>query len=68
MNRVLSSIALLFIGFFTLLFSLVLAIPLTIVALVTGKRIQNAIKVNSSAFKQRSQSNVFEGEYEEVSK
>ena len=50
MNRVISSALALFIGFFTIIFGLILAIPLTIAALITGKKIEKAIKKNASAF------------------
>jgi UPF0716 family protein affecting phage T7 exclusion len=68
MNRVISGILALFIGFFTLIFSLIVAIPLTIVALITGKKIEKAIKMNRNAFTQANQKSVLEGEYEEISK
>jgi len=68
MNRVVSGILALFIGFFTLIFSLIVAIPLTIVALITGKKIEKAIKMNRNAFTQANQKSVLEGEYEEISK
>ncbi|ERB66678.1 hypothetical protein F0266_03705 [Vibrio coralliilyticus] len=69
MNRVISSALALFIGFFTIIFGLILAIPLTIAALITGKKIEKAIKKNASAFNnQPPKGSVLEGEYEEVSK
>lgn len=68
MNRVISGILALFIGVFTLLFSLVMVIPLTIVAIITGKKIEKSLKMNRSAFSRSSQRSVLEGEYEDVSK
>ncbi|WP_159737867.1 hypothetical protein [Vibrio atypicus] len=68
MNRVVSGILALFIGFFTLVFSLIVAVPLMIVALITGKKIEKAIKMNRNAFTQANQKSVLEGEYEEISK
>ncbi|MCG9682124.1 hypothetical protein L1D31_06030 [Vibrio sp. Isolate23] len=68
MNRMISSVLALFIGFFTIIFGLLLAIPLTIVALITGKKIEKAIKKNANAYQQPSKGSVLEGEYEDVSK
>ncbi|MCG9677440.1 MULTISPECIES: hypothetical protein [Vibrio] len=68
MNRMISSALALFIGFFTIIFGLILAIPLTIVALITGKKIEKAIKKNATAYQQPSKGSVLEGEYEDVSK
>lgn len=69
MNRVISGIFALFIGVFTLLFSLVLAIPLTIAAIITGKKIEKSLKMNRSPFvNENNSSSVLEGEYEDVSK
>lgn len=68
MNRVISGFLALFIGVFTLLFSLIMIIPLTIVAVITGKKIEKSLKMNRSAFSQQSNHSTLEGEYEEVSK
>lgn len=69
MNRVISGIFALFIGVFTLLFSLVLAIPLTIAVIITGKKIEKSLKMNRSPFvNENNSSSVLEGEYEDVSK
>ncbi|NOH78837.1 hypothetical protein F0231_03670 [Vibrio sp. RE86] len=69
MNRVISGIFALFIGVFTLLFSLVIAIPLTIAAIITGKKIEKSLKMNRSPFVNENNSrSVLEGEYEDVSK
>lgn len=68
MNRMISSVLALFIGFFTIIFGLILAIPLTIAALITGKKIEKAIKKNATTYQQQSKGSVLEGEYEDVSK
>ncbi|CAM3154287.1 MULTISPECIES: hypothetical protein [Vibrio] len=68
MNRVMSSVLALFIGFFTIIIGLILAIPLTIAALITGKKIERAIKKNANTAQQQSKGSVLEGEYEDVSK
>ncbi len=68
MNRMITGVLTLFIGFFTLIFGLILAIPLTIAALITGKKIEKAIKMNNPMFNQGNSKNVIEGEFEEVSK
>tara|TARA_Y100001956_G_C4114048_1_gene183942 strand:+ start:1275 stop:1481 length:207 start_codon:yes stop_codon:yes gene_type:complete len=68
MNRIISSVFALFIGMFTILFGLILAIPLTIAALITGKKIEKSLKMNSAAFSHSNQKSVLEGEYEEVTK
>lgn len=68
MNRVISGILALFIGVFTLLFSLIIAIPLTIAALITGKKIEKSLKMNRPEFSKNRSGSVLEGEYEDVSK
>lgn len=68
MTRIVSNVLALFIGMFTILFGLILAIPLTIAALITGKKIEKAIKTNRAPFHQPGQDRVLEGEYEEVTK
>ncbi|MGD8120424.1 hypothetical protein [Vibrio sp. Hep-1b-8] len=68
MNRMITGVFALFIGFFTLIFGLILAIPLTIAALITGKKLERAIKMNHPMFSQGNRKNVIEGEFEEVSK
>ncbi|NOI79213.1 hypothetical protein LYZ37_21200 [Vibrio tubiashii] len=68
MNRVISGILALFIGVFTLLFSLIMVIPLTIAAVITGKKIEKSLKMNRSASSQQNDRSVLEGEYEDVSK
>ncbi|ELV8626799.1 hypothetical protein QNF03_003490 [Vibrio cidicii] len=49
---------------FTLMFSLLLAIPLTIAALITGKKIEKQLRRQSPQPQQ--DPNVIEGEWEEV--
>ncbi|WP_425667630.1 hypothetical protein ACPUEJ_18825 [Vibrio tubiashii] len=68
MNRVISGILALFIGVFTLMFSLIMVIPLTIAAVITGKKIEKSLKMNRSASSQQNDRSVLEGEYEDVSK
>ncbi|MDC5805954.1 hypothetical protein OPW36_14755 [Vibrio europaeus] len=68
MNRVISGILALFIGVFTLLFSLIMVIPLTIAAVITGKKIEKSLKMNRTASSQQKGRSVLEGEYEDVSK
>ncbi|MDC5818454.1 hypothetical protein [Vibrio europaeus] len=68
MNRVISGILALFIGVFTLLFSLIMVIPLTIAAVITGKKIEKSLKMNRTASSQQKDRSVLEGEYEDVSK
>lgn len=66
-------------GFMALVTSLVLAIPLAIAALITGKRIQNKMKqqgytahyaggqFNQSQYSNSANSNTIEGEFEDLS-
>ncbi|MEZ8100428.1 hypothetical protein [Vibrio bivalvicida] len=68
MNRVISGIIALFIGVFTLIFSLVMIIPLTIAAVITGKKIEKSLKMNRSVYSQQNDRSAIEGEYEDVSK
>lgn len=66
MKRILVTAFALFAGFMALITSLLLAIPLTIAALVTGKRIQNQMRAqgfNSTP----ENAHVIEGEFEEMS-
>ncbi|MFH4666483.1 hypothetical protein WMQ48_17410 [Vibrio cidicii] len=49
---------------FTLMFSLLLAIPLTIAALITGKKLEKQLRRQSPQTQQ--DPNVIEGEWEEV--
>lgn len=50
MNRVILSIIAVITGFFALAFSLLMAIPLTIAALITGKRIQKQMRQNGQFY------------------
>ena len=68
MNKTISTILALFVGVIALLFSLMLAIPLTIAALITGKKIEKSLKMQRTAFSQQNDAFVLEGEYEDVSK
>lgn len=77
MNKVITSVFTLFVGIFTLVMGLLLAIPLTIVALITGKKIQRSLKAQQNVFMQRDinqqpfgdqNGQVIEGEYNEVKK
>ncbi|MGY3572034.1 hemolysin E [Vibrio paucivorans] len=70
MNRFFVGIIALVTGMFALIFSLLMAIPLAIAALITGKRIQKQMKQQgyASPFEQPQQANVIEGECEEVRK
>ncbi|EKO3408505.1 hypothetical protein ACRTC7_05815 [Vibrio fluvialis] len=54
-------------GFFALMFSLLLAIPLTIAAIITGKRLEKQLKRHPFYQTQGNQGNVIDGEFEEVS-
>ncbi|WED29061.1 hypothetical protein L3V77_24330 [Vibrio sp. DW001] len=51
-------------GLFTLVFSLLVAIPITIAALITGRKLQ---KDRKKARFDTGQENVIEGEYQDVS-
>ncbi|MGC9422025.1 MULTISPECIES: hypothetical protein [Vibrio] len=56
-------------GLFALIFSLLLAIPLMIVALITGKRLEKQLKRRPfHQAKNNENSDVIEGEFEEVSR
>ena len=70
MNRILTNMFALFIGIFTILFGLILAIPLTIAALITGKKLEKSLKANHFYFRdvKQDKERVLEGEYEEVTK
>ncbi|KHT39313.1 hypothetical protein H4F20_06625 [Vibrio sp. 16] len=70
MNRILTNMFALFIGIFTILFGLILAIPLTIAALITGKKLEKSLKANHFNFRdvKQDKERVLEGEYEEVTK
>ncbi|MBD1567425.1 hypothetical protein P4S52_19775 [Vibrio sp. SA48] len=63
MNRFLITALTLITGFFALIFSLILAIPLTIAAIITGKRLEKQLK-GHSLYQRRS--NVIDGEYEDI--
>lgn len=66
MNRFIITALTLITGFFAIAFSLLLAIPLTIAALITGKRLQNQMKRRPFYQSHRSYGNTIDGEFEEV--
>ncbi|WPC76183.1 hypothetical protein [Vibrio porteresiae] len=59
-------------GLFALIFSVLVAIPLTIIALITGKKLNQQIRRNSfnQPHNERAerQDHVIEGEFEEVTR
>lgn len=65
MNRFLISVLAIFTSLFAIVFSLIMVIPLTIAAIITGKKIQNQYKERSSDLE--SQHSAIEGEFEDVS-
>ncbi|NUW74635.1 hypothetical protein HOP38_19265 [Vibrio mediterranei] len=67
MKKALLTVSALFIGFVAMMFSLIMAIPLTIAAYVTGNRIKKELDKELSQQRQNMQGNTIEGEYEEVS-
>ncbi|MFG0607516.1 hypothetical protein ACF8CX_17665 [Vibrio mimicus] len=71
MNRFLITLLSMITGVFALIFSLLLAIPLAIIALITGKRLEKQLKARAFQFNQQaayqSRSDVIEGECEEIS-
>ncbi|EIO4105107.1 hypothetical protein WD376_003849 [Vibrio vulnificus] len=71
MNRIIMTALTAITALFTLMFSLLLAIPLTIVALITGKRIEKQLKQAQAQRTQHDdgqQHRVIDGEFEEVSR
>ncbi len=68
MNRFIITALTLITGFFAIAFSLLLAIPLTIAALITGKRLQNQMQRRPfyQAQSNSSHGNTIDGEFEEV--
>ncbi|MGR5175647.1 hypothetical protein [Vibrio mediterranei] len=67
MKKALLTIIAMFIGFVAMMFSLLLAIPLTIAAFFTGKRIKKQLDQELAQHQQAMNGNTIEGEYEEVS-
>ncbi|AYV24243.1 MULTISPECIES: hypothetical protein [Vibrio] len=67
MKKALLTVSALFIGFVAMMFSLIMAIPLTIAAYVTGNRIKKELDKELAQQRQNMQGNTIEGEYEEVS-
>ncbi|PRQ63932.1 hypothetical protein [Vibrio sp. V01_P9A10T6] len=64
MNRFIVTTFALVVGFFALMLSLLLAIPLAIAAIITGKRIEKQLKRHTFTHQN---GHVIEGEYEEKS-
>lgn len=71
MNRIIVTTLALITGFFALVFSLVMAIPLAIAALITGKRIEKHVQQVQKEMHEEYRFNTgkddaIEGEFEEV--
>lgn len=66
MKKFIALAAFIFIGLMTIMTSLVIAIPLTIAAMIAGKKIQRQVKANNSQAGSNPNS-VIEGEYEDLS-
>ncbi|ELI5378686.1 hypothetical protein [Vibrio parahaemolyticus] len=71
MNRIIVTALALITGFFALVFSLIMAIPLTIAALITGKRIEKRVRKMQKEVHEEYEFNTgktdaIEGEFEEV--
>ncbi len=71
MNRIIVTALALVTGFFALVFSLIIAIPLTIASLITGKRIDTRKKYMQREMQTEYEFNTgrddaIEGEFEEV--
>nr|WP_257878250.1 hypothetical protein [Vibrio parahaemolyticus] len=71
MNRIIVTALALITGFFALVFSLIMAIPLTIAALITGKRIEKRVRKMQKEVHEEYEFNAgkadaIEGEFEEV--
>lgn len=52
-------------GFFAVMFGLLLAIPLTLLAIITGKRLEKQMK-RRPFYQEQNNAQVIEGEFEEV--
>lgn len=74
MNRIIVTALALITGFFALVFSLIMAIPLTIAALITGKRIEKRVRKMQKEVHEEyeeyefntGKADAIEGEFEEV--
>nr|WP_273977663.1 hypothetical protein [Vibrio parahaemolyticus] len=67
MNRIIVTALALITGFFALVFSLIMAIPLTIAALITGKRIEKRVRKMQKEYEfNTGKADAIEGEFEEV--
>ena len=64
MNKMIASVLAIFIGLLTITFSIIMMVPLTIFALLTGRKIEKSLRKSTQA----SRRSVLEGEYEDVSK
>lgn len=64
MNRVVLSVLAIFTSLFALVFSLIMVIPLTIAALITGKKIQSQLR---RQYNNKPSENFIEGEYQDIS-
>jgi NADH:ubiquinone oxidoreductase subunit 3 (subunit A) len=65
MKRILVTISAMIIGVFALVFSIIMAIPLTIAALIAGKKMQKDLK---QAQFNTGEDKVIEGEYQDISR
>ncbi|MBU2899168.1 hypothetical protein [Vibrio hepatarius] len=63
MNKMIASVLALFIGLLTLTFSIIMMVPLTIFALLTGRKIEKSLRQSK-----QERTSVLEGEYEDISK
>ncbi|GAK87426.1 hypothetical protein JCM19238_5036 [Vibrio ponticus] len=70
MTRILTTFIAVITGFFVLIGSLLIAIPLTILGAITGRRLVKAAEKAQFSHTQHTQTNdrVIEGEFEEVRK
>jgi len=64
MNRIVLSVLAIFTGLFALVFSMIMFIPLTIAALITGKKMQSQLRRQYGTAPSES---VIEGEYQDIS-
>ncbi len=66
MQRALITIAALFTGLFALMFSLMLAIPLTLLAIFKGRQLQKKMASGHFGHSDHNNSDIIEGEYHRV--
>lgn len=73
MQRTLVALSAIILAFFAFVFSLLMAIPLAIAAIITGKKLQSQIKRQQQQYQQsnkeeeQSSNRVIEGEYKDIS-